>query len=217
MHPNLLHVLNAGGQLAPELSGSVEAVARDALDRHAARLNLDGVDVVIHVSPWTIPETGMVGNTPDGYSVHVALTPQNPHFMASWARELPATLAHELHHARRWRSEGLGTLLGALVFEGLAQHYEMEERGEMPLYARSTVDLEALWTRASQQLDGPYDHQAWFFGSAGQGLPRWGGYALGFELVRRFLEHAGGDAVSHAATPAEAFRSAWTRSPGAAS
>lgn len=210
MQPNLLHVLNAGGQLSPELAEQVETVARDALDRHAARLNLEGVDAVLHVSPWTIPETGMVGNTPDGYSVHVALTPLNPHFTASWLRELPATLAHELHHARRWRSQGLGTLLGALVFEGLAQHYEMEERGETPVYARPTADLEILWARASEHLDGPYDHQAWFFGSAGQDLPRWGGYALGFELVSRLFRQQGGDAAAHVATPAEAFRSAWT-------
>ncbi len=208
--PNILHVLNAGGQLPAELAEQLEAVGREAVVRHTARLDLDGVDTVLYVSPWTIPETGMVANAPDGYSVHLAMTPQNPQFMASWQRELSATLAHELHHAKRWRSRGLGSLLDALVFEGLAQHYEARERGEWPIFARAITDLELLWTRAYKDLDGPYDHQAWFFGSADQDLPRWGGYALGFELVRRFFEREGGDAVVHAATSAEEFRSGWT-------
>ncbi|WP_369409440.1 DUF2268 domain-containing putative Zn-dependent protease [Deinococcus arboris] len=185
-------------------------MAREAFTRHTGRLGLDGVDAVLYASPWTIPETGMVGNAPDGYSVHLAVTPQSPQFLDHWQRELPATLAHELHHAKRWRHAGLGTLLEALVFEGLAQHYEVEERGEPPLYAQPTTDLGALWARAREQLDGPYDHQAWFLGSVGQDLPRWGGYALGFELVRQFLQREGGDAVIHASTPAEQFRSAWS-------
>ncbi|WP_221090865.1 DUF2268 domain-containing putative Zn-dependent protease [Deinococcus aquaedulcis] len=210
MKANVFHVLNAGKQLPEALAEQVEAVARAAFARQTTRLGLDGVDAVLYTSPWTIPETGMVGTAPDGYSVHLAVTPQSPQFLAHWRTELPATLAHELHHAKRWRHAGLGTLLEALVFEGLAQHYEVEERGEVPLYARPTVALDELWARAEQQLDGPYDHQAWFFGDASHELPRWGGYALGFELVRRFLERQGGDAVIHASISAEAFRSAWS-------
>lgn len=209
MKANVFHVLNAGEQLPEALAGQLEAVALEVFTRHTVRLGLDGIDAVLYASPWTIPEIGMVGDAPDGYSVHVAVTPQSPQFLADWRRELPATLAHELHHTKRWRHAGLGTLLEALVFEGLAQHYEMEERGEVPLYARPTVDLDALWARACEHLDGPYDHQAWFFGSASQELPRWGGYALGFELVQRFLQREGGDVVVHASTPAEQFRSAW--------
>lgn len=40
---------------------------------------------------------------------------------------------------------------------------------------------------------------------------RWAGYALGYELVRRFFTVNGGDAVMHANTPAEAFRSVWVQ------
>jgi uncharacterized protein YjaZ len=100
-------------------------------------------------------------------------------------------------------------LLQALVFEGLAQHYEAEERGTLPIYARPTSDLQTLWNQAQAAVSGPYDHQAWFFGSESQGLPRWGGYALGYELVRRFFQQHGGDAVIHAITAADLFYSAW--------
>ncbi|AKH15850.1 DUF2268 domain-containing putative Zn-dependent protease [Deinococcus soli (ex Cha et al. 2016)] len=207
--PNLFHLLNAGGQLPPDLAAHVDEVGRSAFLRLADRLELDGVDAVLYASPWTIPETGLVGNAPDGHSVHIALTPTSPHFRAGWRQELPATLAHELHHARRWRHAGLGTLLDALVFEGLALHFESEERGEVPQYAHPTTELDGLWARASAHLDGPYDYHAWFMGSAAQDLPRWGGYALGLELVRRFLNGAGGDAVTHAATASEDLRHAW--------
>ncbi|MFC3832590.1 MULTISPECIES: DUF2268 domain-containing putative Zn-dependent protease [Deinococcus] len=206
---NPLHLLNAGRQFPSPLANDIVTVARHALDRQAAQLGLDGVDVVMYASPWTIPETGMVGTAPDGYSVHLALTPTSTPFQEGWRQELPATLAHELHHAARWRHQGMGTLLDALVFEGLAQHFELTERRERPIYAVPTTDLDALWTRAQDELDGPYDYAAWFMGAPAAGLPRWGGYALGFELMRRGFEVQGGDAVSHVATPADAFRGVW--------
>lgn len=208
---NILRLMNAGGLLSPALEADVREVAGAALVRHAARLALDGVDVAVYVTPWTLPETGVSGYAPLGHWVQVTLTPDNPNFAANWRTEVPATLAHELHHARRWRGPGYGrTLLEALVSEGLAQHYEAEERGGPPPYARTSADLDGLWQRAQVELDLPaYDHNAWFFGSEEAGLPRWAGYALGFELVRRFLFQSGGDAVTHADAPAAGFWGAW--------
>ncbi len=207
----MLHLMNAGGLLSPALEAEVREVAGAALSRHAARLGLDGVDVAVYGTPWTLPETGVGGYAPLPHWVQVTLTPENPNFAACWRTEIPATLAHELHHARRWQGPGYGiTLLEALVSEGLAQHFEAEERGEAPPYARSSTDLNSLWTRAQAELDSPtYDHNAWFFGSEAAGLPRWTGYALGYELVRRFFTWQGADAVTHADTAAEEFRGAW--------
>lgn len=210
---NVLHLMNAGGHLSPALADEVREVAGAALTRHAARLGLDGVDVAVYVTPWTLPETGVGGYAPLPHWIQITLTPENPNFASHWRQEVPATLAHELHHARRWRGPGYGqTLLEALVSEGLAQHYEAEERGEVPPYAHITADLEPLWERAQAELDAPnYSHPAWFYGSETAGLPRWAGYALGHELVRRFLGAEGGDALTHADTPAERFRTAWAR------
>lgn len=207
----MLHVMNAGGLLPPGLEAEVREVAGAALVRHAGRLRLDGVDVAVDVTPWTLPETGVGGYAPLAHWVQVTLTPENPNLAASWRTEVPATLAHELHHARRWRGPGYGkTLLGALVSEGLAQHFEAEERGGPPPYARITDELESLWQRARAELDSPtYGHDAWFYGSESAGLPRWAGYALGYELVRRFLARQGGDAVTHAGAPAGEFRNTW--------
>ncbi|WP_019587173.1 DUF2268 domain-containing putative Zn-dependent protease [Deinococcus apachensis] len=94
--------------------------------------------------------------------------------------------------------------------EGLAQHFEVEERGEPLPYARIPDDLNALWQWAQAEPDEPsHSHAAWFFGSPLAGLPCWAGHALGYELVRRFLVFKGGDAVTHADAPADPIRGAW--------
>lgn len=207
---NTLHLLNAGGPFSPVLAAEVREVTQEALARFAAELDLNGVDVVLGAGPFTIPETGVVGYAPNAFRVDLTVTPDSPAFQTLWRTEVPATLAHELHHVRRWRGPGYGeTLLEALVSEGLAQQFEAGYRGEPPVYAQPTMNLAALWERTAPILHGKYDHAAWFFGSAEQALPRWGGYALGYELVRRFLAREGGDAAGHADTPASAFEGAW--------
>ncbi|RJF73671.1 hypothetical protein D3875_10885 [Deinococcus cavernae] len=197
--------------MTPELEAELRSVTQDALGRHAARLELDGVDVALLVDPhWDIPELGLVGYAPQGHFVQLMVNPGNPNFERLWRRELPLHLGHELHHAKRWQGVGYGrTLLEALVSEGLAQHYEVEERGQPPIYAAAHADMAGLWQRAQTELHQPYDHNAWFFGSADRQLPRWAGYALGYELVQRFFAATGGDAVTHVNTPAETFAGAW--------
>ena len=207
---NHLHLLNAGEQFSPELAAELCGVAEKALGRFTTELDLDGVDVVLMSSTFTLPETGVHGYAPNAHQVDLSVTLGSPAFQQLWHTEEPATLAHELHHVRRWREPGYGeTLLEAMVSEGLAQHFEAGFRDELPPYAQPTMDLDALWDRAQPQLAAPHDHAAWFFGSPAQDFPRWGGYALGYELVRRFFAAQGGDAVSHANTPASAFEGAW--------
>lgn len=209
--PNVLHFMNAGAQIPVSLAGEVREVAQASLKRHAALLELDGVDVALHVSPWSLAETGVGGYAPLSYFIQITVDPANANFARCWRTELPATIAHELHHARRWCGPGYGhTLLETLVSEGLAQHYEAQDRGEAPIYARLSADLPSLWATAQAELGAAsYDHARWFYGAAE--LPRWAGYTLGFELVRRFLNDEGGNALIHAEVPAQRVRAAWPR------
>lgn len=69
--------------------------------------------------------------------------------------ELPATVAHELHHARRWAGPGYGhTLVKVPISEGLAQWHEHTERGGPPPYAVADVDMPALRAWALPSLGG---------------------------------------------------------------
>lgn len=204
---NKIHILNARKAISNHLYHEMFKVVENELNKIAQDLNLDGVDVVIKVQPWVVPELGIGGYAPTGYLAEIAIDVDSPKFIELWRQELPCTLAHELHHAKRWQGVGYGqTLLEALVTEGLAQHYEMLMYGKVPIYATPVGDIEQLWQQAKAELNGPYNHHAWFFGSEEKNLPRWAGYALGHELVRRFFNRNGGNATIHANTPAELFK-----------
>ena len=113
--------MNAARQLGAALESEVFAALSDALERHGRRLGLSDVDVAVRILPWGLPETGVHGYAPTAHYAELTLDPGNPQFALRWRSEVPATLAHELHHCRRWRGPGYGsTLLEALVSEGLA-------------------------------------------------------------------------------------------------
>lgn len=177
-----------------------------------AQLPLGQVDVIVQVNPYgATAELGVGGYSPGAHTVFLSLDPDHPAFEATWARELPPMLAHELHHCARWTGPGYGSsLLEALVSEGLAQQFEREFRnGQAPIYARALTDeqLEILGRRAQLEYDvSPHDHAAWFYGSADLGLPRWTGYTLGFELVGRHLASTGSTAADAWTWPADGFR-----------
>lgn len=104
--------------------------------------------------------------------------------------ELSPTLAHEIHHAMRRRAIGYGsTLLQAVVSEGLADQFSIEVSPDYdPPWTRALTEEElAIWIpEVLARSTGSYSHPEWFFGSGS--VPYWTGYAVGFELVRLFLE-----------------------------
>jgi uncharacterized protein YjaZ len=188
-----VHFLDAAHHLETFRTEILE-LTRQTLERVCAVLPVNHVDVMIVRNPtWTIPETGFGGYTPEPHLVQIWLDPNAAGFAVNLQRELAPTLAHELHHALRWRNPGYGkTLLEALVTEGLAQSFELPFRdGKTPLYAVpfSESQMRALLERATLEFDNnSYDHAAWFFGGEALGLPRWSGYKLGFQIVQKYLK-----------------------------
>ncbi|ALW89666.1 DUF2268 domain-containing putative Zn-dependent protease [Deinococcus actinosclerus] len=150
---NALHLMNAAGQLPPELAREIEDQLTDTLNRHAARLDLDGVDVALRVLPWGLPETGVHGYAPTGHSVELTVDPGHAAVRTGWRTELPATLAHELHHVRRWRGPGYGhTLLRATDF-GFETWFYGSAAQALPRWAGYTLGFD-LVGRALRQLGG---------------------------------------------------------------
>ncbi len=169
-------------------------------------LDLDAVDVIIYENGWgVIPEVGCGGTAPGPHTLLVSVDP-GPTFDAHWRAELGPTVAHELHHCKRYRSDGSygTTLREAIASEGLAEHFEAAFRGGPPVYAVSLTDQELshVWELARPELDAPaYDHAKWFFG--GSDTPRWAAYALGWAKVADGLQRLGLDAAAAWNAPAD--------------
>lgn len=187
-----LHLINARDQLAnlePWLSGLLQA----AFSVSASLLPLQDTDVIVKAGRSVIPEKGHLGYAPEAGLIYVTVDPENPALKTNPSQSLERMLAHELHHSSRWDGPGYGQTLGeALVSERLAGHFAQEAYGGQPepwervparILRNHLPKARAEW----QSTD--YDHAEWFFGS--QQIPRWAGYSLGYELVRRYLaEHA---------------------------
>jgi uncharacterized protein YjaZ len=208
----VIHLLASSARLRPYLSG-IRRSATHAISRVRRKLSIPNVDIVIVDDPRSaISETGVGGFTPNAYTIYISLDPLRKQFRDSFTKHLPRTLAHELHHAARWKAVGYGrTLHAALITEGLAGHFELEVFGGLPNpWDRSlrSRPLARLLGRAKREFSASsYDHDAWFFGSSNRNIPRWTGYAIGFELVRRYLaSHPKQSASILVGTPASTFR-----------
>jgi hypothetical protein len=170
----------------------VEQVIRQTVASVNARMPIDHVLIRVVADPTrAIPELGLSGYNPSEAEVLIFVDPRSPVLSQSLPTDLASVLAHEMHHAKRRRTVGYGsTLLEAAVSEGLADHFSVElTRGEPPLWARALTgsELERWIARAMETwTDRPYDHSGWFVGTD-PNIPRWAGYAIGFEIVRVYL------------------------------
>ena len=146
---------------------------------------------VIDDPSGVIPETGFGGYNPNAGEVRLFADSNRPDVEAAIRSELAPTLAHEIHHAMRRRAIGYGSsLLQATISEGLADHFSIEvSPGYDPPWISALTEEElALWLpEVTSRSSGDYDHAEWFHG-AGASIPRWTGYAVGFELVRVHLD-----------------------------
>jgi uncharacterized protein YjaZ len=189
-----VHLLDAAEHLREHRETILERT-NQTIARVCEMIPVKQVDVLIIKNPsWTIPSIGLGGLSPNAHLVQVSLDPSHPDFRQNLEHELPPLLAHELHHALRWHNPGPGeTLLTALVMEGLAQAFEIPFRdGQPPEYAilKEPSRMNELMDLARLEFDKPYDHDVWFFGKDAPRIPTWTGYALGYEIVKQYLEKA---------------------------
>ena len=115
--------------------------------------------------------------------------------------EISEVLVHELCHAARWgkNNEWINTLLDALIFEGLAVCLTEDFSKNNP---RRQFYMETIVKRSSKEnekifnmlkghlLDTNYDYEYIFTGN-GNDFPYWGGYSLGYYLVKKYLKKSG--------------------------
>lgn len=190
---------------------ALRALIEDTTAVTASELAVGSVTFDVRADPpRTIPGYGIGGYTFGPATVEVVVDPAYPGLGTVLPQRIPPIVAHELHHAVRWRGAGPPrTLLEALVFEGLADRFAIELLGT-PLQpwsqAFSESETDFYMDLARPEFDNAmFDHPGWFLGGDPR-LPRWTGYTLGFRLVASYQARTGRSAADLVNTPAEAFR-----------
>lgn len=173
-----------------------EKLLRVVISKHARKagrlLNIDLVNITVHFSKNVIKETGEDGFTIGKDWIRIAIDPTRG--KAKLGRTItdfiPATVYHEMSHiARELYVVGSGTLLDAVIFEGLADTFAREQ---WPTF-------NAPWSRCGKRQfqrllkflkkeknNKKFSHGDWFFGTGKQ--PRWLGYTLGGYIVQSAKE-----------------------------
>ena len=128
----------------------------------------------------------------DGKMSFVVLPEENVRKM------LKSVVTHEYHH--HWRISALEineenqTLLDRMVMEGLAEHFVRIKLGENYLGpykdALSEIQAKELWTSLYKQHidDKGTLTDLYMFGNEEKEIPFWGGYSIGYYLVKWYLD-----------------------------
>lgn len=201
--PINIHILSASKDIRP-YSEELKSITEATIASVEKLLPIKDVDIVFYDNPKaTIDEIGGIGGfSPNTNLIFISLNPRHPDFKKAVKEELAFTLAHELHHTVRWQKQVEGdTLLEAMVFEGLADHFaqEVTGRNKPSLYscALTSEQKKILLKKASLEWKQPtYDNNLWFFGSRPDVIPRWTGYTLGYDQVSKYLQVNPGTSAS---------------------
>ncbi len=175
----------------------IESLVRETVLAINNKMPISGIRIRLVNDPgMIIPEIGLGGFNPSATEVFISVDPKRTNLADILEKELAPLLAHEIHHAKRRRSVGYGnTLLEAMISEGLADHFSKELTGIAPppwSIALNENEL-TIWEQEARTHwnDSGYNHDAWFFGAAAN-IPRWAGYSIGYELVKKYLEAESG-------------------------
>lgn len=177
------------------LDTSIKEVILEAVDKiNGTALPPHKVEVCISEDPrQVIPETGTGGWTENPSKVWIYFDSTNENFIKQPKERIMSAATHEFGHAFRELTVPFpGTLLDDVVAEGIADHLDLEIVGgdSKPWsHALNSDEIRIVYKKAEPLLDKrDHDHAAWFFGSKQQDIPEWAGYALGFDIVHRYLE-----------------------------
>lgn len=184
-------VFEDNGELDNERE-NIGMIIRETVALVNSKMPVENLNILVRVAPSdVIPEIGIGGFNPNENEIIISIDLNFPNLTQSISIELAPLIAHEMHHAKRRRTIGYGSnLLEASVSEGLADCFSMEIIAiDPPIWsvAITGTELEDLINTAKNTWENkPYDHSKWFFGSTPD-IPRWAGYAIGFDLVKKYL------------------------------
>lgn len=136
---------------------------------------------------WCIPQTHDGGYTaaPDWIQIFIDPSAKDKLIKQAINKFVPATICHEMHHAKRMSGVGYGdNLLEVAISEGLATIFAEEIiTGYIAPWGKYTdKEIKPLLEMFLAGLTvKKYNHAEWFFG---EGKPYWLGYKVGAYLIR---------------------------------
>ena len=135
------HILTASKDIIP-FKAEFKGVTESAVVSVKKLLPIKDVDIIFYDNPGATFDEGEMGGiggfTQDAHTMFISLNPRHPNFKNALENELFFMLAHELNHTIRWQKQVEGdTLLEAMIFEGLADHFAMEVTGRRKLTSYS--------------------------------------------------------------------------------
>ena len=148
--------------------------------------------VIEENSTKVIFETGVGGYAPDSHMIYIYFDSKNPNTNQNLEAKIKSTLSHEFHHAIRnrkfdWKKD---TLLGAIITEGLADHFDIEINGGEPRIWNTALLEEQIqfYIKIIKEKGHIKDfkYEEWFFGT--KEIPKWAGYTIGFKLVEEYIK-----------------------------
>lgn len=191
-------------------AGVLETIKK-AITHHNQFLEHAECNILIFSDTFgVIPEQGIGGRCGQSDLINIFIDPEHEagvkHNITKW---LPAALAHELYHARRYVTHQFATVLGeSLIEEGLPSMFEefIQPDLEVP-YAHhlNKKELAQAWEQAQPLLNSEnYNRDDWFYGS--KKMKKWTGYSLGYDIVRQYMgKHGEKDPTKFIDTPASDF------------
>ncbi|MEL7311899.1 MAG: DUF2268 domain-containing putative Zn-dependent protease [Pseudomonadota bacterium] len=203
-------VFDDGGAFAAQRD-LMTMIVEDTINLASTQLPVERVVVTIrNDATRTAPGYGLAGYATGPESVEIVLDAQFPDLEAVLPERLSYVVAHELHHTVRLRDPGpYTTLLEALVFEGMADHFAVQLLNtELAPWSDTfpPADTSVYLERARLEFDSTFDFDAWFFG-INSDLPQWTIYTLGYRILDDyFVANPEEDAVTLVNAPANQFR-----------
>jgi len=186
-------MLNATGKLSNHTS-LIENKIQYSLDRIKDYFAIDCIDIT--VTPYHKGDespSGIGGYSLSPHRVELLMDCDREDLDKVIENELPAVLAHEIHHSIRISlgipSETLGQ---QIVTEGMACHFEvLVTEGKVPSLFESIKDHD--WRVLLEQMSPVINKKnqsvnKYFLGSTPDVFPKYAGYWVGFNLISRYLE-----------------------------
>ncbi|MCH2534821.1 MAG: DUF2268 domain-containing protein [Bdellovibrionales bacterium] len=188
------HILNANGALNPYLDDLNQMFSK-WLPIITKQLPIDALDICVAKYPQgTNPKLGVGGVALNSNLLYIYMDTSNSNIKDSIHTHIPEALAHEMHHCARLAIySDVKTLGENFVLEGLACQFESEICGEGKEPSFIPAEVLNTWrdyiNQAAPLLDSDdYCFNTWFLGKAPDEMPKYLGYAMGYQIVGEYLK-----------------------------